>query len=144
VFNLGYRRAFEQYFNARTIRDPAKAIAALRDRLMQETSAAPFMKGQHTLVGLEFMEMAVGLFKPVGDGHVFTLAELKARLDAIAALEAYAFAGQIMLQDSMDRALPRLVTAVSLMEAFGYSEMQVTSRQLGTGLIIEAGLHRER
>ena len=43
------------------------------------------MKGHRPLVGVEFMEMAKVLFKEVPDGHVFTLAELKARLDAIAA-----------------------------------------------------------
>ena len=40
----------------------------------------------------------------------------------------------------IDRALPRLVVAVDLMERFGYGEIALTSRQLGTGLIIEAGL----
>ena len=37
---------------------------------------------------------------------------------------------------------PSSVSAVTLMEAFGYTELQVTSRQLGAGLIIEAGLGR--
>ena len=136
VFNLGYRVAYEQFFaNAA---EPAAAIKAFRERLRTETSAAPFMKGQQTLVGVEFMEMAEVLFKEVPDGHLFTLAELQARLDAIASAPA-AFA-ELKRTKDIDRALPRLVVAVDVMEAFGYGELSVTSRQLGTGLIIEQGL----
>ena len=96
------------------------------------------MKGQTTLAGVEFMEMAEVLFKEVPDGHVFTLAELKARLDAIAADRLHS--RPLKMTDDIDRALPRLVVAVELMETFGYNELSVTSRQLGAGLIIEAGL----
>ena len=35
--------------------------------------------------------------------------------------------------------LPRLVVAVALMEAFGYAELTLTARELGTGVIIERG-----
>ena len=136
VFNLGYRVAYEEFFAKAS--DPANAIASFRERLSAENAKAPFMKGQATLAGVEFMEMAEVLFKEVPDGHVFTLAELKSRLDAIAAAPQD-FAALKMKED-IDRALPRLVVAVDLMETFGYSEMVVTSRQLGTGLIIEAGL----
>ena len=136
VFNLGYRVAYEQFF-ARA-KDPAEAILAFRERLQTETSAAPFMRGEARLVGVEFMEMAKVLFKEVPDGYVFTLGELKARLDAIAA-DRLGF-GPLRMMDDIDRALPRLVVAVDLMETFGYGELLVTSRQLGAGLIIEAGL----
>ena len=136
VFNLGYRVAYEQFFANAS--DPALAITAFRERLRSETSAAPFMKGQQMLAGVEFMEMAEVLFKEVPDGHVFTLAELQARLDAIASAPA-AFSALKRTKD-IDRALPRLVVAVDMMEAFGYHELSVTSRQLGTGLIIEQGL----
>ena len=136
VFNLGYRVAYDQFF-ART-NDPAAAILAFRERLQTETSAAPFMRGEARLVGVEFMEMAKVLFKEVPDGYAFTLGELKARLDAIAA-DRFGF-GPLRMMDDIDRALPRLVVAVDLMETFGYGELLVTSRQLGAGLIIEAGL----
>ena len=43
---------------------------------------------------------------------------------------------------NIDRALPRLVAAVVLTEAFGYPSLELTARELGTGLIIEAGLTR--
>ena len=42
----------------------------------------------------------------------------------------------------IDRALPRLVAAVTLVEAFGYSQLELTERELGVGLIIEAGLRK--
>ena len=136
VFNLGYRVAYDEFFVR--AKDPADAIKAFRERLRLETAKAPFMTGQTTLAGVEFMEMAKVLFTEVPDGHVFTLAELKARLDAIAA-DRFGF-GPLRMMDDIDRALPRLVVAVDLMEAFGYGELMVTSRQLGAGLIIEAGL----
>jgi exopolyphosphatase/pppGpp-phosphohydrolase len=136
VFNLGYRVAYDQFFKSAT--DPAEAIVAFRERLRTETAKASFMKGHTTLAGVEFMEMAKVLFKEVPDAHVFTLAELKARLDAIAA-DRFGF-GPLRMMDDIDRALPRLVVAVDLMETFGYNELMVTSRQLGAGLIIEAGL----
>jgi hypothetical protein len=136
VFNLGYRVAYQQFF-AKTS-DPAEAIRTFRERLKPETAKASFMRGQTTLAGVELMEMAAVLFKEVPDGHVFRLAELKARLDAIAA--ATADFSQLQSTEDIDRALPRLVVAVDLMETFGYNELTVTSRQLGTGLIIEAGL----
>ena len=96
------------------------------------------MKGHSALAGVEFMEMAEILFAEVPDGHVFTLTELKAKLDAIAASPDEF--GRLKTIDDIDRALPRLVVAVDMIEAFGYTEMSVTSRQLGAGLIIEAGL----
>jgi hypothetical protein len=40
----------------------------------------------------------------------------------------------------IDRALPRLVVAATLTEDFGYSQLLLTERELGVGLIIEAGL----
>lgn len=136
VFNLGYRIAYEEFF-ARAA-DPAAAIAAFRDRLLQEFDKAPFMSGQSRLVGVEFMEMAEVLLMPVGDGHVYSVRELRDRLDAIRA-NREGFESLKRTKD-IDRALPRLVVAVALMERFGYSELSLTSRQLGTGLIIEAGL----
>ena len=75
-----------------------------------ETSTAPFMKGQQRLVGVEFMEMAEVLFKPVPDGHVFTLAELQARLDRL--LRRRPRFEELKRTKDIDRALPRLVVAV--------------------------------
>ena len=44
----------------------------------------------------------------------------------------------------LDRALPRLVVAVSLIEEFGYSQLELTERKIGAGLIIEAGMNTPR
>jgi exopolyphosphatase/pppGpp-phosphohydrolase len=136
VFNLGYRIAYEEFF-ARA-EEPAAAIAAFRARVLQEAEQAPFMQDQSRLVGVEFMEMAEVLFEPVPDGHSYSLAHLKERLEAIASSPAEF--EQLKRTKDVDRALPRLVVAVTLMERFGYAELSLTSRQLGTGLIIEAGL----
>ena len=96
------------------------------------------MRGEARLVGVEFMEMAKVLFKEVPDGYAFTLGELRTRLNAIAAASSEFW--MLKSTEDIDRALPRLVVAVDLMETFGYGELLVTSRQLGAGLIIEAGL----
>lgn len=138
VFNLGYRIAYEEFF-ARAAH-PVAAVAAFRERLMLEFDKASFMRGQSRLVGVEFMEMAEVLFAPVADGHVYSLRELRDRLDAVLANPGGFEA--LKRTNDIDRALPRLVVAVTLMERFGYAELSLTSRQLGTGLIIEAGPRR--
>lgn len=140
VFNLGYRIAYEEFF-ARAA-EPAAAIAAFRARVLHEAEQAVFMSGHSRLVGVEFMEMAEVLFEPVPDGHSYSLANLRERLEAIASKPAEF--EQLKRTKDTDRALPRLVVAVTLMERFNYSELVLTSRQLGTGLIIEAGLSTNR
>ena len=138
VFNLGYRAAYETFFAAAT--DPAAAVVAFRSQLLQQASKASFMKGRKTLVGVEFGEMATALFEPAAlEGRVLTLAQLKKKLDEITALRSSAFQAFKQKKD-IDRALPRLVVAATLTETFGYSQMVLTERELGTGLIIEAGL----
>ena len=140
VFNLGYRQAYETFFAAAT--DPAAAVVAFRSQLLQQASKAAFMKGRKTLVGVEFGEMATALFEPAAlEGRVLTLAQLKKKLDEITALRSDAFQAFKQKKD-IDRALPRLVVAATLTEAFGYSQMLLTERELGTGLIIEAGLKK--
>ena len=139
VFNLGYRIAYEEFFANAT--DPAVAVAAFRDRLLQEAAKAPFMKGRSALIGVEFQEMAEALFDPAPiEGHRFTSSVLKRRLDQIVA-SPREFAA-LKNRRNIDRALPRLVTAVALTDAFGYPAIELTTRQLGVGLIIEAGLRR--
>jgi exopolyphosphatase/pppGpp-phosphohydrolase len=140
VFNLGYRVAYEQFFAAAD--DAKAACAAFRERLKQEAAKASFMNGKKRLVGIEFGEMVEVLFKPVPiEGRVLTLGELQQRLNAIASLPPGEFRRLKQTKD-IDRALPRLVAAAFLTEAFGYTELALTERELGTGLIIEAGLKR--
>jgi exopolyphosphatase/pppGpp-phosphohydrolase len=138
VFNLGYRVAYETFF-AKAER-PEAATAAFRSQLLQHASKAPFMKGMRTLVGVEFGEMAAGLFPPAPlEGRVLARAQLKQKLQEVAAMSPAAFR-ELKTRKDIDRALPRLVAAATLMEAFGYSEMVLTERELGAGLIIEAGM----
>lgn len=137
VFNQGFRLAYETFFAA--AEDLDAASLAFRDRLRQEALKAPFMKGKKKLVGVEFGEMADALFKPAKlEGRVFTLQELKRKLHQITTSRAKA----LKKKKDIDRALPRLVVAASLTEEFGYSQLELTERELGTGLIIEAGTKR--
>jgi hypothetical protein len=111
-----------------------------RDRLKQQTSKASFMKGKKKLVGVEFGEMADILFEPAElEGRVLTLAALKRKLEQITTLGPEAFQSLKKKKD-IDRALPRLAVAAVLTEEFGYSELELTARELGAGLIIEAGI----
>jgi hypothetical protein len=72
------------------------------------------------------------------EGRVMTLQELKQRLAAITASGRSGFKA-LQQRPDIDRALPRLVAAVTLVDAFGYSSIELTERELGSGLIIEAG-----
>ena len=139
VFNLGYRIAYDQFFAKAT--DPAVAIAAFREQLLQHAAKAPFMKARQKFVGVEFAEMAEILFpKAPTEGRVFTLEALQQRVQEIASHPGDF--ERLKKTKDIDRALPRLVTAAVFAEAFGYSQFELTDRQLGTGLIIEAGLAR--
>ncbi len=141
VLGLGYRIAYETFFAAAP--EPGRAAAAFRNRLLQDAARASFMKGKSKLVGVEFGEMAEALFEPGPvEGRVFTLAVLKRRLEQITAATAAEFEALKRRHKDLDRALPRLVAAITFMEQFGYAELELTSRELGAGLIIEAGLRR--
>ena len=67
------------------------------------------------------------------------IAALRGRLREITAGGADQFK-VLRNKTDIDRALPRLVVAVSMMEAFGYTQLELTERELGAGLIVEAGL----
>lgn len=138
VFNEGYRLAYENFF-ARSD-DAQAASVAFRDRLRQHASKAPFMKGKKKLVGVEFGEMAEILFEPAElEGRVLTRDALRRKLEQITTGGAEAFQSLKRKKD-IDRALPRLAVAAALTEEFGYPELELTARELGAGLIIEAGV----
>ena len=141
VVNLGYRIAYEQFFAGAS--NPQAAVAAFRDRLRQGAAAAPFMRGGKTLAGVEFGEMAEVLFDsaPI-EGRTFALTELQQKLREIESMGGDEFAALKKRRD-IDRALPRLVAAATLTDAFGYSELVLTGRELGSGLIIEAEMKRK-
>jgi hypothetical protein len=97
------------------------------------------MKGKTAFVGVEFGEMAEVLFEPAQvEGRVFTLQVLEQKLGEITSGGANGFRALEKKKD-IDRALPRLVVAATLAREFGYSQLELTERELGTGLIIEAG-----
>lgn len=137
VFPLGYRVAFEKFFSTAERADAA--VREFQAQLRQQAASASFMKGRTKLVGVEFAEMAEILFKASDiEGRVFTLASLKQKVDEIAALSPGEFE-LLKKTKEIDRALPRLVVAAFVTEAFGYRQIELTERELGSGLIIEAG-----
>ena len=137
VSTLGYRIAYEKFFAAAT--DPIAAINGYRDHLRREASKASFMKGKRALVGVEFGDMIEVLFDSgaAAKGGL-TLQQLRERLRRITAAGPSGFK-TLKQSTNIDRALPRLVAAEFLIEAFGYSSIELTDRELGSGLIIEAG-----
>jgi exopolyphosphatase/pppGpp-phosphohydrolase len=140
VFDLGYRIAYDTFF-ARSS-DAGGAVRAFQARLQTHVPKAPFMKGQTTLVGVEYGDMMAVLFDGASvEGRVLTLEALKERLQRVTSLPPAQFEA-LKKQKDIDRALPRLVTAVFLTEAFGYTRLELTDRELGVGLIIEAGVKR--
>jgi exopolyphosphatase/pppGpp-phosphohydrolase len=140
VVTLGYRVAYERFFAAAV--DPARASLAFQNRLRQTAETARFMRGKTKLVGVEFGEMAEVLFPPAPtEGRVFTLQELKGKLQEIITGATRGFAALKTTKD-IDRALPRLAAAAYLTEAFGYTRLELTERELGSGLIIEAGMNK--
>jgi hypothetical protein len=140
VFNLGYRVAYDSFFARAS--NVAQATLEFRARLTKEVARAPFMKGKRALVAVEFGEMAE-VFFPSGDrgSRVFTLAQLQQKLREVTGQSTERFMA-MKATKNIDRALPRLVVAVFLMEQFGYPQLELTDRELGAGLIIEAGLPR--
>jgi exopolyphosphatase/pppGpp-phosphohydrolase len=140
VFDLGYRLAYESFFAGAS--DPEAAVQAFRARLRQEAARASFMKGKKAVIGVEFGEMSEGLFDQAEvEGRVFTLKALQQRLREVTTSGTAGFLALKKTKD-IDRALPRLVVAVAFLEEFGYSQIELTDRELGTGLIIETGLKK--
>jgi exopolyphosphatase/pppGpp-phosphohydrolase len=141
VFNLGYRVAYDTFFARAS--NVAQATLEFRARLMKEAARAPFMKGQRGLVAVEFGEMAEVFFPSSDRGsRMFTLGQLQQKLREVTGQSTERFKAMKATKD-IDRALPRLVVAVFLMEQFGYSQLELTDRELGAGLVIEAGTKRE-
>jgi exopolyphosphatase/pppGpp-phosphohydrolase len=137
VFNLGYRVAFDTFFSAATTAE--EAVAAFPKRLAQDASQASFMAGKRKLVAVEFAGMADLLFPSRDRSRVFTRNQFREKLREITSLSAAEFKA-LKGQKDIDRALPRPVVAVLLIEEFGYPQLELTDRELGAGLIIEAGM----
>jgi exopolyphosphatase/pppGpp-phosphohydrolase len=140
VSNLGYRVAYEQFFAS--AKDASAAVARFRQVLGEEATKATFMRGRKKLVGVEFGDMIEVLFeKGAVEGRVLSTKDLKGKLDEITRLDEGGFAA-LKLRNDIDRALPRLVAATVFTEMLGYDAIELTGRELGAGLIIEAGQRR--
>ncbi len=140
VSNLGYRVAYEQFFAP--AKDASAAVARFRQVLGEEAARATFMRGRKKLVGVEFGDMIEVLFeKGAVDGRVLSIKDLKGKLDDITRLDESGFAA-LKLRKDIDRALPRLVAATVFAEMLGYDAIELTDRELGAGLVIEAGQRR--
>jgi hypothetical protein len=70
---------------------------------------------------------------------VFTLRQLEQKLAEIAGSGPNGFTA-IKKRKDIDRALPRLAVAAYLTEAFGYDRIELTARELESGLVIETWL----
>ncbi len=100
------------------------------------------MRGRKKLVGVEFGDMIEVLFeKGAVDGRVLSMKDLRGALNDITRLDEGGFAA-LKLRKDIDRALPRLVAATVFVEMLGYDGIELTDRELGAGLIIEAGQRR--
>jgi len=140
VSNLGYRVAYEQFFAS--AKDASAAVARFRHVLGEEATRATFMRGRKKLVGVEFSDMIEVLFeKGAVESRVLSIKDLKGKLDDITRLDEGGFAA-LKLRNDIDRALPRLVAATVFTEMLGYDAIELTERELGAGLIIEAGQRR--
>ena len=140
VSNLGYRVAYEQFFAS--AKDISTAVARFRHVLEEEAARAPFMRGRKKLVGVEFGDLIEVLFeKGAVDGRVLSINDLKGKLADLTRLDESGFA-ELKLRKDIDRALPRLVAATVFAEMLGYDAMELTDRELGAGLVIEAGQRR--
>jgi exopolyphosphatase/pppGpp-phosphohydrolase len=138
VVSLGYRLAYDTYFAASG--DPRAASSAFVTQLKKEASNALFMKGKKQLIGVEFGDMVSVLFDASAvEGRTFPLQTLTEKLHEIVSMSAEEFRSLKQKKD-IDRALPRLVVAIALAEEFNYSQIRLTEREVGAGLIIEAGL----
>jgi exopolyphosphatase/pppGpp-phosphohydrolase len=138
VFTLGYRLAYDKFFAPAD--DPASATQAFRQQVRREAQNAPFMKGRSKLVGVEFGEMAEVFFPNAKlEGGILTAEELEKKVNEIAISGRAAFEA-LKKQKDIDRALPRLIVAATMVQAFVYPGLELTERELGTGLIIEAGM----
>ena len=137
VLKHGYRIAYQAFFAPAD--QAVAAVDAFRATLAREAATAAFMRGRKRIVGVEFGDMSEVFFPGAPPGGVLTASALRAKLHEVMQLDAEEFAA-LKRRADIDRALPRLVAAAVLVEAFGYKEIEMTERELGTGLIIEAGL----
>ena len=138
VFQLGFRIAFQQFFQ------PAGTFAEASDRYHQQLAphllAAEFMKNRDGFAGVEMEEVARYLLSQDRvDGVRISLESVSKKIAALKAMSEDEF-GQLKKVKDIDEILPRLVVMEQTLRTFGYGEIQVFERELGVGLIVEKGI----
>jgi exopolyphosphatase/pppGpp-phosphohydrolase len=138
VVQLGYRIAYQQFFvNATTF---AEAYENMGAALTRELGDIQFLAGREDFVGIELDEMAKYVLKKKKvNGARITLALLTKRLNKLRAQDARQFT-KLKGVEEIDRVLPRMVALEYILEKTGYQSLVVVEKELGVGLIIEAGL----
>jgi exopolyphosphatase/pppGpp-phosphohydrolase len=139
VFNLGYRIAFQRFFEpARTF---AEAEDGYRQVLASHLLSADFMKNRDRYAGVEMKDAARYLLsQDQVDGVLISLDMVSRKLAALRAMTEVEFS-QLKKVENIDEILPRLVVLEQTLITFGYREIQVFERELGVGLIVEKGVN---
>ena len=140
VVKLGYRTAYDQFFlNATTF---AEAHERMASALAREYGDIQFVAGRHDFFGIELDEMATYLLKKKNvSGARIKLSVLRKHIDKLRAQTAEQFSALKKVRE-IDRVLPRMVALEYILTKAGYRSVVVVSRELGVGLIIEAGLKK--
>jgi exopolyphosphatase/pppGpp-phosphohydrolase len=139
VFHLGYRIAFDQFFQpARTF---AEAHDGYRQVLAPHLLSAAFMKNRDGYAGVEMEDVARYLLSQDRvDGVLISLDTVSRKIAALRALSEVEFS-QLKKVKNIDEILPRLVVLEQTLITFGYRAMHVFERELGVGLIVEKGVN---
>jgi exopolyphosphatase/pppGpp-phosphohydrolase len=137
VVKLGYRAAYDEFFlNALTFAEGYDRMTAALARDLGDLTA---YAGRQGLVGIELDEMAKYLLKKKSvDGARIKLGALRKHIEKLKRQDAGKFA-ELKRERDIDRVLPRLVAVEYVLKQTGYRSVGVVSRELGVGLIIEAG-----
>jgi exopolyphosphatase/pppGpp-phosphohydrolase len=138
VVKLGYRAAYDEFFrNASTFAEGYDRMTAALARDLGDLTA---YAGRQDLVGIELDEMATYLLKKKKvDGERIKLSALNKAIAKLKRQDASTFS-ELKKERDIDRVLPRLVAVEYVLRQTGYRSVGVVSRELGVGLIIEAGL----
>lgn len=140
VIPLGYRSAYRQFFqDAATF---GEAYDSMRQALARELTDVRFMAGRADFVGIELDELAKYVLKKNKvNGARLTLTALSKGIARLNAQHATEFA-KLKEVPEIDRVLPRIVALEYILQKTGYRSVVVVEKELGVGLIIEAGLKK--
>jgi exopolyphosphatase/pppGpp-phosphohydrolase len=138
VVKHGYRAAYDEFFlNASTFAEGYDRMTAALARDLGDLTA---YAGRQDMVGIELDEMASYLLKKKKvDGKRIKLSALNKSIAKLKRQDASTFS-ELKKERDVDRVLPRLVAVEYVLRQTGYRSVGVVSRELGVGLIIEAGL----